>query len=282
MTEENVLAKNPNGLTPDYIRIIGNKQLSKKYKDCLAGLVSGLIAHNPENIESILLYGGIVRDSKVFDEWSDIDIIVIFRDITKRNALDLATLIHRLENEYSIRIDLAQISLREITNEKLAKWNNNSEIVNALSMRENVSIVVYGHLPELSFTTEQEKQAAIYYIMNTLGLFRKYLVEVVYRDSLEEHIRTDLKRISRWMFSIIRASLRLFDIYAHPYQYSLEYMERVFPEVDTSLPKQLIEMRENYNKVEIPLEIIHEIEIFIENYVVLTLERYYDEVEGYR
>lgn len=276
------MAKNPNGLTPDYIRTIGNKQVSKKYKDCLAGLISGLIAHNPKNIESILLYGGIVRDSKVFDEWSDIDIIVIFRDITKRNALDLAILIHRLENEYSIRIDLTQISLREITNEKLAKWNTNSEIVNALSMRENVSIVVYGHLPELSFTTEQEKQAAIYYIMNTLGLFRKYLVEVVYRDNLEEHIRTDLKRISRWMFSIIRASLRLFDIYAHPYQYSLEYMERVFPEVDTSLPKQLIEMRENYNKVEIPLEIIHEIEVFIENYVVLTLERYYDEAEGHR
>lgn len=276
------MAKNLNGLTPDYIRIIGNKQLSKKYKDCLAGLVSSLIAYNHENIESILLYGGIVRDSKVFDEWSDIDIIVVFRDITKRNALDLATLIHRFENEYSIRIDLTQISLREITNEKLVKWNNNSEIVNALSMRENVSIIVYGHLPELSFTIEQEKQAAIYYIMNTLGLFRKYIVEVVYRGNLEEHIRTDLKRISRWMFSIIRASLRLFDIYAHPYQYSLEYVERVFPEVDTSLPKQLIEMRDNYNKVEIPLEIIHEIELFIENYVVLTLEKYYDEVEGHR
>ena len=274
--------RNVNGLTPDYMRIINNRQLTKRYRDCLAELIHDLASHNSENVATILLYGGIVRDSKVFDEWSDIDIIVIFRDINKRSAMDLAGLIHVLENKYSIRIDLTQISLREVTNEKLAKLNNNSEIVNALSMRDNVAIVVYGHLPELDFTPEQEKQAAIFYIMNTLALFRRYLVEVAYRGNLEEHVRTDLKRTSRWMFSIIRASLRLFDVYSHPYQYSLEHLERLFPELDTSLPKQLIEMRESFKKIDIPLDIIHRIETFVENYVVLSLERYYDEVERHR
>ena len=274
--------RNVNGLTPDYMRIINNRQLTERYRDCLAELIHDLVSHNSENIETILLYGGIVRDSEVFDEWSDIDIIVIFRDINKRSAMYLAGLIHVLENKYSIRIDLTQISLREITNEKLAKLNNNSEIVNALSMRDSVSIVVYGHLPELDFTPEQEKQAAIFYIMNTLALFRRYLVEVAYRGNLEEHVRTDLKRTSRWMFSIIRASLRLFDIYSHPYQYSLEHLERLFPELDTSLLKQLIEMRESFKKIDIPLDIIHRIETFVENYVVLSLERYYDEIERHR
>lgn len=274
--------RNVNGLTPDYMRIINDKQLTKRYRDCLAELIHDLVSHNSENVETILLYGGIVRDSKVFDEWSDIDIIVIFGDINQRSATDLAGLIHIIENKYSIRIDLTQISLREVTNEKLAKLNNNSEIVNALSMRDDVATVVYGHLPELDFTLEQEKQAAIFYIMNTLALFRRYLVEVAYRGNLEAHARTDLKRTSRWMFSIIRASLRLFDVYSHPYQYSLEHLQRLFPELDTSLPKQLIEMRESFKNIDIPSDIIHRVEIFVENYVVLSLERYYDEVERHR
>jgi len=169
--------------------------------------------------------------------------------------------------------------LKELTDERLARCCFNSEIINALSMRENVSIVVFGHVPSVSFTTEQEKQAAILYIMNTLALFRRYLIEVLYRDNVEEHIKADLKRIIRWVFSIIRSSLRLFDIYTHPYEYSLPFVRQIFPEVDTSLLLQLIRIRKNISTVDNTSELVQEIEIFIEEYVVLSLRRYIDEIK---
>lgn len=273
------MVKNVNTLTSDYIQLINNKQLNKEYRDCLKELINNIIANNPENIETILLYGGIVRDSKVFNEWSDIDIVVVFKDITKRSAVDLAKVIQQLETRYSIRIDLTQISLKELTDERLARCCFNSEIINALSARENVSIVVFGNVPSVSFTPEQEKQAAILYIMNTLALFRRYLIEVLYRDNVEEHVKADLKRIIRWVFSIIRASLRLFDIYTHPYEYSLPFVKQIFPEVDTSLLLQLIRIRKNISTVDNTSELVQEIEIFIEEYVALSLRRYIDEIK---
>lgn len=273
------MVKNVTTLTSDYLQLLNNKQLSKEYRDCLKELINNIIANNPENIETILLYGGVVRNSKVFNEWSDIDIVTVFKDITKRSAVDLAKVLQQLETRYSIRIDLTQISLKELTDERLARCCFNSEIINALSMRENVSIVVFGHVPSVSFTTEQEKQAAILYIMNTLALFRRYLIEVLYRDNVEEHINADLKRIIRWVFSIIRASLRLFDIYTHPYEYSLPFVKQIFPEVDTSLLLQLIRIRKNISTVDNTSELVQEIEIFIEEYVALSLRRYTDEIK---
>jgi len=279
MRKEQNMLKNVNSITSDYLQFLNNKQLSKKYRDCIRELTNNIIASNLKNIETILLFGGIVRDSKVFKEWSDIDIVVIFKDITKRSAADLAKILQQLESRYSIRIDLIQISLKELTDERLAGSFLNSGIINALSMRENVSILVFGHVPSVSFTTEQEKQAAILYIVNTLALFREYLIEVLYRNNLEEHIKTDFKRIIRWVFSIIRASLRLFDIYTHPYEYSLPFVRQIFPEVDTSLLLKLIRIRKNINIVDNASKLVQEIEIFIEEYVVLSLRRYMDEIK---
>ena len=278
------------GLTLDYLHLLTNEQINEKYRNCLKELIDNITASNHENIEAILLYGGVVRDSIVFDDWSDIDIIVVYRDITKRSAAersaaDLVKILQRLEAQYSIRIDLTQISLRELTDERLTKCCFNSEVINALSMRDNVSIVAFGDIPTVSFTPEQEKQAAIFYITNTLGLLRRYFVEVLYRGNAEDHIKADLKRIIRWVFSIIRASLRLFNIYAHPYEDSLPYLKRIFPELDISLLTHLTGLRKNINTVNNPSEMIQvaqKIEIFIEEYVALCLGRYVDEIERNR
>ena len=101
-------------LTTEYLKLLNNKQIDTKYRDCIEKLISNIITNNPENIEAILLYGGIVRDLRTFDGWSDIDVIVIFRDIMKRNAFELAKIIEHLETKYFIRIDLTQISLKEL------------------------------------------------------------------------------------------------------------------------------------------------------------------------
>jgi len=185
----------------------------------------------------------------------------------------------------TIRIDLTQISLKELTNERLAKCCFNSEIINALSTRENVSIVVFGRMPSISFPPEQEKRAALFYIMNTLGLFRRYVIEVLHKGNVEEHIKADLRRIIRWVFSIIRASLRLFNIYTHPYEDSLTYLEQIFPELDISLLTQLTHLRKNISRVNNAsemIQIVQRVEMFIEEYVPLCLGRYIDEIEKNR
>lgn len=268
-------------LTKDYFQLLKNEQLDKKYRDCLKELVDNIIANHHENIEAILLYGGLVRDSKIFDEWSDIDIILVFKDITRRSAINLAKILQLLENRYYIRIDLTQISLKELVDERLAKHCFNSEIINALSMRENVSIVVFGQIPSVSFTLQQEKQAATFYVLNTLNLFRRYLIETLYRGNINDHIKADLNRIIRWTFSIVRASLRFFDIHTHPYEYCLPFVNQLFPELDISLLRQLILIRSNMSVVTVDnaLEIVQEVEKFIEEYVALALRRYVDEME---
>ncbi len=265
-------------LTSDYIQLLNNEQLDKKYRDCLRELIDNIIACNSENIETILLYGGLVRDSKAFKNWSDIDIIIIFKDITRRNFIELAEIIEQLESRYSIRIDLSQISLIELIDEVLRQFCYHSEIINAISMRKNVSIVLFGHIPIVRFSAEQEKQAALFYINNTLGLFRRYLVEVAYKNTSNADAMSTLGRIIRWTFSIIRASLRLFDIYTHPYAPSLEHVKQLFPEVNLSLLNELIYIRENLATADINYSIVAEIELFVENYVRLAIRRYYDEI----
>lgn len=265
-------------LTVDCLRLLNNEQLIKKYRDCLKRLIDIIIANNRENIETILLYGGAVRDRKLFEEWSDIDIIVVFKDITKRNPVDLAKSLQQLESEYSIRIDLTQISLNELTDQRLWNCCRNSELINALLMRDDVSIVAFGRVPDVSATEEQEKEAAIFYITNTLTLLRRYIVEVAYKANADGHIKPHLKRITRWTFSIIRASLRLFNIYTHPYEYCFPYLREVFPELDISLLRRLIHIRQNIGAASITPDIIHEVEIFIEKYVTLALRRYSDEI----
>lgn len=270
-----------NMLTSDYFNMLKNDQVSLEYKSCLAEFVDGILTSNCENIETVLLYGGLVRDRKSFDEWSDIDIVVVFKDITKRNTVKLAELLRKLERKYFIRIDLTQISFSELTDPRLSKYCVNSELINAISMRENVTIVVFGQLPCSGVDMGQERQAAAFYITNTLGNFRRYIVEVLYRDDSEEHIRVGLRRITRWVFSIVRASLRLFDIFTHPYEHCLPYLRHLFPGQDFSLLKQLIEIREDINNTDITLmrEIIPQIELFIEKYVELALRRYANEIE---
>jgi predicted nucleotidyltransferase len=273
-----------NMVTPEYLGLLKSKQISQEYRCCLAKLVDGIIADNPRNIETILLYGGIVREGKSLDGWSDIDIVVVFKDITKRDTVKLAALLHKLEKQYCTRVDLTQVSLSELKDLTLLRYCANSELINALSMRKGVSILVFGQLPYFNVHTDQEKQAAIFYITNTVSIFRRYVVEVLYRGESDEHIKAGLIRITRWVFSIVRASLRLFDVYTHPYEYCLPYMNQLFPEEDFSLLERLIQIRENIDSVNIAVmrDMIPQVESFVEKYTRLALRRYANEAKGHK
>jgi len=238
---------------------------------CLKNFLTELLRENADNIASVVLFGGLVRDGKPISGWSDIDMLVVFRRILDRDARSLAQLVDRMEAKYNVRIDLTQVDEETLSDPLLLGKCFNSELLNALAMRPNVSAVLYGALPQVSVSPEQEKMAAFFYVDQTLSSFRRYLTEQVYRHDGEEHFRRSVVRITRWLFSIIRASLRLFDIYVHPYEPSLAQVEGLFPQIDLTVPYALLAMRNEPTRISTDFALFSSVEHFLQEYVTFVL-----------
>ncbi len=243
----------------------------QRYHACLNEFVQGVLAHRPDDIVCIVLYGGLVRDGNPIPGWSDIDIIVVFENITKRSGLTLSHLLELTEEKFGIRIDLTQLDQRWLTDQRLLSSFYNSEVINALSMRPGVSRIIYGTLPHVSFSKEQERAAAHFYISHTLVAVRRYLLENAMRRPAQQDIVISVARVTRWVFSIIRASLRLFDVYVHPYGPSLDQVKVLFPGIDLTVPYVLLRMREAPTTIWADHSLFISIETFLEEYVTVVL-----------
>lgn len=160
-------------LSREYLELLKSGGLGDKYRECLREFVDDVVAVNRRNIQAIILYGGLVRDRRSCEGWSDIDVIVIFKDIKKRNPVRLSDILRRLEERHHVRIDLSQLSVSELTYQNRVQRSFNSEIINAMSMRKDVSLLVLGKVPPIRFTIDGEKLAALSYIENTLRASNK-------------------------------------------------------------------------------------------------------------
>jgi len=262
--------------TKDLEKLFQRSTIPKIYRESINTFVEEIVDTNQNNIQAILLYGGLVRDAASIEGWSDIDLIIIYKNIMNRYAQSTAKIVNRISNLYSLRIDVEELSLDEITDKTLLKSFLKSEIINALSMRENVSILLYGETIDVKISAEQEKAAALFYINGTMLSFRRYLIENVYRVRSEAAYKTYVPRIVRWTFSIVRASLRLFDIYTQPYEPSILCLEKLFPGIDLSVPKKLVVIRKNINAHTTDWSIFPEIENFLENYTRFIIRSFYE------
>jgi predicted nucleotidyltransferase len=248
--------------------------LPENYKSCLYGYLEEMINNNDENINSIILFGGLVREKRVIQSWSDIDILIIYNDITSRNIWCNSCIKSKYESKFSIRIDLNEIDIEEILSINFISVKYNSELTNALSFRKDVSMIVFGECIPIQINKEHEKITSLYYINNTINQYRKFLVDNLNRG--DSYLTIDvLPRIIRWVFSIIRASLRLFDIYVHPYSESVFHLQSIFPDINISILDKLLKIREGKlvkeNKI-----ILNEIDIFLSIYVNAVRSRYYE------
>lgn len=246
----------------------------EKYRICINELVESLLEWQKENIKSILLYGGIVRDGSAIAGWSDIDMVIIFKTIEKRNSRELAALVDRLQEKYTIRLDINQVSLEEINNPALLGNFYNSEIINAILLRENVAEILYGKPPVFTFSLEQEQQAALYYLNNMLFTIRKYYIEFVYKEGGKNY-EVALPKLTRWIFSVVRSSLRLFGIFVHPYEYAIDPLKNLFPALDISILYQLIKVRKE-NLLICEEDTFERIEKFVEMYYQLVIIKYHE------
>lgn len=150
-----------------------------------------------------------------------------------------------------------------------------SDILNVLSNRPNVSQVLFGELPKIKINEEQEKQAALFYLNSTIGLLRRYLIETAF-EKYENEFDKVVSRLIRWTFSIVRASLRLFGIFVHPYEDSIVALEINFPNIDCEFLKILCNIRNCFYKTNKSLSLVREIEVYVEKYTKNMLRLYYD------
>lgn len=249
------------------------------YKCAIGEFCDGLLEQNPGNVRAVVIFGGLVRDRAITPAWSDIDLIVVFERIQVRDSVRLASLISDIESRYILRLDIAQIDIRELTDPLLLPAFSNGAIINALVHLPTVGILLYGNLPPVQFSDAQIAGAQIGYVTTTLSTFREYLIEVLYRHHDAEQRRGCIPRLIRWTFSIIRASLRLFGIWTHPYLDSVVALNRLFPEIDTYLLNTLIEIRQNFDEFQPSddLSLLRDIEVFIEAFVPFVMSRYYAE-----
>ena len=103
-----------------------------------------------------------------------------------------------------------------------------------------------------------------------------FLISYSYEDNSIEKFKNALQRIIRWVFSIIRSSLRLFGIYTHPYESSNNALSKNFPDLDITLLKKLVSIRRKFNNIELDISLFSKIEFFIETYIKYIIGKYYE------
>ena len=133
------------------------QELDTRYRICLEKFVEAFWNLNKKSLRGIILFGGLVRDRKVIPGWSDIDLVAVYQDIAERNIFQNAKLKKEYEEKYQIRIDLNEISKSELSKD-IISVRYNSELTNALSFRNNVSISIFENPPIYALNLEEEKK----------------------------------------------------------------------------------------------------------------------------
>lgn len=258
------MVKGDTSLTLEYCAFL-ERNAGNPYAPCLAYVVESLLLNAPENTSCLLLYGGLVRDGKPFLGWSDIDLVAVFRDTRLLDLRFISELIADTQQRYEIRLDLTQLDLADLAGPHIGRCYN-SEVMNALALRPGVSQVLYGRPPSLRFDANQETQAAWFYLDDTSFRLRRFIVETALQTTDPHTFRQSIARVTRWVFSMIRASLRLFGIYCHPYEQSLAAVSKVLPHVGLDTPRRLLTYRNAPYECFVDMDVFQQSMEFVTNY----------------
>lgn len=246
--------------------------IKTKYENCIEEFVSQIQNTFDDNLRAIILHGGLVRDSSPINFWSDIDIIVIFKNYTNNITPPISELSEYLDTKYVLRMDINLIYESDFDSDKMKTKFYNSEVINALNQRGTK--ILYGSLTDMNLDLFNEREAVYVYLNTVQNLFRRYYIENIFRDKKRVKNSVYLQRIIRWVFSIIRSSLRLKGIYANPYQESVDELIRlhIVSSEDIKLLKRLMEIRNNFDNFDnlsedALIELYSSVECFIEKYI---------------
>ena len=79
----------------DLEKLFKRSTIPKTYRESINTFVEEIVDTNQNNIQAILLYGGLVRDAASIEGWSDIDLIIIYKNIMNRYAQSTAKIVIR-------------------------------------------------------------------------------------------------------------------------------------------------------------------------------------------
>lgn len=249
----------------------------EKYNNCIDEFIDRINCVQVGSLTAVLLHGGLAREKTPISDWSDIDLVIIVDP--NRNATQRISEIKRnTEIHHGIRLDVNLIYTSDIDDNTTRANIFNSEILNALSMRS--SVVIWGAFDGVDIPLSQGFNADLTYISTTISLFRRYLIEAAYSEETPENFGFHIQRLTRWTFSMVRASLRMEGVYIDPYEDTANYFSsRSYGHVP--LLRTLSELRRNFYTQKKRIDedyyasIIPNIEMFVEEYVSNILRKKY-------
>jgi hypothetical protein len=252
--------------------------LRSKYDNCIHEFVKECTCHFKNDLVAIILQGGLVREQIPTKSWSDIDLILIFKGFNKGISRFISSSMSTMELKYNIRLDINLVYIEDLIYYDSRVRYYNSEIINVLK-RRSIKIL-FGTIDKIIIEKFDEREAVYIYLTSTISLFRRYYIENIYRSLNSENCKIYLQRIIRWVFSIIRSSLRIREVYVNPYDESLSELIRLkcISDKDELLLRKLIEIRKTFDSlntynIEYYINIFSDIESFTESYVRQTLHR---------
>jgi len=253
--------------------------IKTKYENCIEEFVSKILSAFDDNLQGIILHGGIVRDSTPIDRWSDIDLILVFKHYSFGITPPISELSEYLDTKYDLRMDINLIYESDFEGDYMKAKFYNSEIINALNKRGTK--ILYGSFSDENLALFNEREAVYVYLNTVQNLFRRYYIENIFRDKKRIKNSAYIQRIIRWVFSIIRSSLRLKGIYANPYQESINELKHlsIVSSEDINLLMRLMEIRNNFSSFDNMsedglIELYSSIESFIEKYIYEVIQKW--------
>ena len=255
------------------------KSLKAIYQECIDEFVCKFSKQFSYEIIAIILQGGTVRDNSPIKDWSDIDLIILYEKYNPLLSHFLGNITRELDMKYSLRMDINLVYKNDIKDKFRRTKYCSSEIMNVLNKR-SVKIL-YGSLDSIIPDGFNEREAVYTYLNVTLLIFRRYYVENIHYSFDNAKFKIYLQRILRMVFSIIRSSLRLLDIYADPYEESLSEIRKlnILSQKDCALLENLISIRSNFDKLDIAnneyfLKLFDDIERFVEFYIDFAIDNF--------
>lgn len=234
-------------------------------------LVDATIDAFGQKVQSIVLFGGIVRDGVFYTGWSDLDLIIIFKGMPDGTIAKCKKFPEITFEEQSLRVDPIFVFNDEITTQPLSNFFLNGPAINALIIERKVGLPIFGKIPQLRTTPHQERVAAILYITDIRYQLRNFIWDFSIQDC--PNLDYAIPRVSRWCFSTIRASLRLFEIYSHPYEESIFHLETLFPSKDFSLLHRIASLRKNFIPSDADRTLVEDTYLFVEDFIPFVLSK---------
>ena len=255
------------------------KMLNDVYQKCINEFISKLSEKFLNEIIAVILQGGAARDSTPIKSWSDIDLIIIFEEYNPLLTKFLGEISNKLNIKYTLRMDFKVVYRCDIKDSFRRTKYCSSEVMNALNKR-GIKIL-YGSIDSIKLDGFDEKEAVYVYLNVTLLVFRQYYMDNIYYNFDNSNYKTYLQRILRMVFSIIRSSLRLLDIYVNPYRESLTKLKKlnILSQRDLNLLEKLISIRSNFESLDTTnneyfLELFADIERFVEYYINFAIDNF--------